>query len=249
MTYSPIHDRVLPSFVFYIAIIIFSVVMTIAMFKKWREREVKAPLYLFLVFALLTAAIIGLTVGLGEVVLTGEFREIYRFSLPLGYSLMLAANIFLFMFAIEITSKGKKLLIPLAILGVILIIIAFLPINWWGFPSEEYAGKLNIRLYTTIGIVIYSYIVYIFVAMFCNKARKQAQDKVARAGLTLLLVSMILMILFFVMFILDTLLITFSDHPGYSEFVYIAWVFAIGFYITSYLSLVMPQWLVKRINK
>jgi len=39
------------------------------------------------------------------------------------------------------------------------------------------------------------------------------------------------------------------DHPGYSEFVYVAWIFAIIFYILSYLSLVMPKWLVKRIER
>lgn len=249
MTYTPIHDRVFPSFVFYIAIIIFSVIMTIAMIKKWRERQVKAPLYLSIVFILLTTAILGLTLGLGEVVITQEFRDIYRFSLPFGYALIIVANVFLFMFGIEITSKGKKLLVPLILIGVVMIVIIFLPINWWGWPSEDYAGELNIRLYTTIGVVIYSYIVYIFIASFCNKARKQTDDKVAKAGLKLLMISMLMMILFFVMFILDTLLITLTDHPGYSEFVYVAWIFAICFYIVSYFSLVMPKSLVKRINK
>ena len=206
------------------------------MIRKWRERNVKAPL-------------IGLTIGLGEAVITGYFKEIYRLSLPFGYMLIIIADIFLFIFANEITGKGKKALIPLVIIGSIIIVILYLPWNWWGFPSEEYAGELNIRLYSTLGVVLFSYIIYIFIAIFCSKARKQTEDKVAKAGLTLLLISMFCMILFFVMFIIDTLLITLANHPGYSEFVYIAWIFAIAFYIVIYLSLVMPKWLVRRIEK
>jgi hypothetical protein len=219
------------------------------MIKKWRERNVRPPLYLSIVFALLTVAIVMLTVGLGEVVITGYFKEIYRFSLPFGYTMIIIADIFLFIFASEITNKGKKTLIPLIISGIVLIIIVFLPYNWWGFPSEDYLGQLNIRLYTTMGIVFYSYLIYIFIAIFCNNTRKQTEDKIPKAGLKFLLYSMICMIMFFVMFILDTLLITFTDHPGYSEFVYIAWTFAILFYIFSYLSLVMPKWLVTRIEQ
>ncbi len=249
MTYTPIHDRVYPLFYFYIALIIFSVIMTINMIRKWRERDVKAPLYLSIVFIVFTVALLGLTIGVGEVVLTGYFMEVYRFSLPFGYMCIIIADIFLFIFANEITGKGKKVLIPLIIIGALLMVIMYLPWNWWGVPAVDYEGKLNIRLYTTLGVVLYSYLIYIFIILFCNKARKQTEDKVARAGLTLLLISMIFMILFFVMFIIDTLLITLINHPGYSEFVYAAWIFAIVFYIVIYLSLIMPKWLVSRVEK
>ncbi|TFF87532.1 MAG: hypothetical protein EU550_03065, partial [Promethearchaeota archaeon] len=63
--------------------------MTINMIRKWRERDVKPPLYLTIVFTLLTIALIGLTIGLGEVVLKGYFKEIYRFSLPFGYMMII----------------------------------------------------------------------------------------------------------------------------------------------------------------
>ena len=78
---------------------------------------------------------------------------------------------------------------------------------------------------------------------------KKIDDKIVSTGLNLLFYSMISMILFFLMFIGDTLMISIFDHPGYSEFVYVAWMFAIVFYVLSYLSLVMPKWLVNRINR
>jgi hypothetical protein len=75
------------------------------------------------------------------------------------------------------------------------------------------------------------------------------EDKVAHLGLKLLFYSMISIVGYFLMFIFDTVLIVTDLHPGYSPFIYFAWVFAMSFYILSYLSLVMPDWLVKRIKK
>jgi hypothetical protein len=223
--------------------------MTILMIKKWRERKVNPPLYLSIVFIFLTVALMSLTIGLGEAVFSGFFKEIYRISIPISYTMIIIADIFLFVFAKVITGKGKKALVPLIIFGAVITVVLFLPWNWWGTPPEDYTGQLNIRLYTTLSVILYSYIVYIFIAGFCRKARKQTEDAKAKAGFSLLFLSMISLICFFLMFIADTLLITLTDHPGYSEFIYIAWIFAILFYIFTYLSLVMPKWLVERIEK
>ena len=249
MTYTPFSDNIIPIFFYYIGLIVFSILMTFLMIKKWRERKVKSPLYLSIVFILLTIALITLTIGLGEAVLTGFFKEIYRISLPLAYCMIIIADIFLFVFAEEITSKGKKAFVPLIIVGVVFYVFFLITWYWWGVPPEYYFFKPNIRLYSTLSVILYSYIVYIFISVFCIKARKQTQDAKAKTGLTLLLLSMISMIAFFLMFVFDTLLITLTDHPGYSEFVYIAWIFAILFFIFIYLSLVMPKWLVERIKK
>ncbi len=249
MTYTPFNNNILPIFFYYIGLIVFSIFMTVLMIKKWRERKVSPPLYLSIVFTLFTVALIALTIGLGEAVITRFFKEIYRISLPVAYSMIIIADIFLFIFAKEITNKGKNALVPLIVFGVVITVILFLPWNWWGVPPEDYVGQLNIRLYSTLSVILYSYIVYIFIAIFCLKARKQAQDAKAKAGLTLLFLSMISMIAFFLMLVFDTLLITLTDHPGYSEFVYIAWIFAILFFVFTYLSLIMPKWLVDRIEK
>lgn len=249
MTYTPFNNNILPIFFYYIGLIVFSILMTVLMIRKWRERKVNAPLYLSIVFALFTVALIALTIGLGEAVITRFFKEIYRISLPVAYSTIIIADIFLFIFAKVIINKGKRAIVPLIIFGVIITVILFLPWNWWGVPPEDYVGQLNIRLYSTLSVILYSYIVYIFIAIFCIKARKQAEDAKTKLGLRLLFLSMISMITFFLMLVFDTLLITLTDHPGYSEFVYIAWIFAILFFIFIYLSLVMPKWLVDRIEK
>ena len=248
MTYTPFEVRVLPLFFYYIALSILGIVMTIRMYYKWRDRKVNPPLYLSIVFLFLTAALIMLTIGLAEAVIAGYYMEVYRFSLPFSYGMVIIADIFLFKFVIELLDKGKKVFIPLIILGLIIFIMLFLPWNWWGIPPEDYAGELNIRLYSTISLVLYSYVVYILIARTSLKAAKATQDATTKLGLKLLFYAMISMILFFLMFIGDTLMISIFDHPGYSEFVYIAWIFAILFFIFSYISLVMPKWVLKRIE-
>ena len=223
--------------------------MSMQMIKKWKERKQIAPLHLSFVFTFITVAIIILTIGLAEAAITGYYKEVYRLSLPLAYTMVVIANVFLYLFASNITDKGKNAFIPIVIIGIVLTIIFFLPWNWWGVPQEDYAGELSIRLYTNIAFIIFSYVIYITIAIICLNTKKKTDDVIARTGLTLLFYSMISLILYFLMILFDNFLIVLYRHPGYSEFIYIAWIFAIIFYILTYLSLVMPSWLVKRIKE
>ncbi len=223
--------------------------MSMQMIKKWKERKQIALLHLSFVFTFITVAIIILTIGLAEAAITGYYKEVYRLSLPLAYTMVVIANVFLYLFASNITDKGKNAFIPIVIIGIVLIIILFLPWNWWGVPQEDYAGELSIRLYTNIAFITFSYVIYITIAIICLNTKKKTDDVIARTGLTLLFYSMISLILYFLMILFDNFLIVLYRHPGYSEFIYIAWIFAIIFYILTYLSLVMPSWLVKRIKE
>jgi len=249
MVYEPIHDRIVPSMIFYIVLCVFSIFMTIKMYKKYKERKVRPPLLMTLIFLTFTVALLSLTVGLIETVITGYFMEIYRISLPFAYSSIIVADILLYLFSKDITDKDPKALIPLIIIGTIIIIVLALPFNWWGFPSEAYEGKLNIRTYSTISMVIYSYAVFLNIAIIIHKTKREAPNNIARVGLSLFFNSIICLMLFFAMIIGDTLLIIIFDHVGYSEFIYIAWIFAVMFYIFTYMSLVMPNWLKQRIKE
>ncbi|MHA1680484.1 MAG: hypothetical protein ACTSUE_05710 [Promethearchaeota archaeon] len=248
MTYEPYRDEIFPIFIYYIILITFSAILTVAILRKWKERGTKPTLLLGIIFLLFSVAILVLMIGLGEAVFVGEFREIYRLSLPIAYSLMSGADIMVFRFANEITKKGRKGITTVVIIGFVLIAILFLPWNWWGVPSSDYAGEINIRIFSTMGLVIFSYIVYFYNISIFNKARKGAQKGVPSKGLTLLMYSIVCLVIFFVMMVCDTLLIVLTDHLGYSIFVYIAWSFAVLFYILSYLSIIMPNWLKKRIE-
>jgi hypothetical protein len=249
MSYTPFDFIVFPIFLYYGVISIFSVILTIRMMMKWRERKVNAPLYLSLVFTFFTAAIVMLTIGLAEAVITGFYKEIYRFSLPFAYSMVVLADMALFRFVIELTNRAKRGFFLIIISGLAIIAILFLPWNWWGVPHEDYEGLVSIRLYSTLALIVYSYVVYIIIASICFKALKKSTDPVAKVGFQFLFAAMISMILFFLMFVMDTLMIVVFGHPGYSIYVYIAWIFAILALIFMYVSLVMPKWVEKRIIK
>ncbi|MBD3255814.1 MAG: hypothetical protein GF383_12025 [Candidatus Lokiarchaeota archaeon] len=223
--------------------------MATKLIKKWHERKVIAPLHLALVYITMAIAVFTLILGLLEAFITGYYKELYRFSLPFAYSCVVVWNLFFFMFIREITERGNRVFIPLVVIGIIIIIALWLPTNWWGFPAEAYEGKLNTRLYSTGSLVAHSAAIYIAIIIICQKAKKRTEDKKTQLGLSLLAYSMISALMWFFFIIMDTVLIVFSDHPGYSIFIYIAWIFTFIFMILSYLSLIMPNWLVKYIEK
>lgn len=247
MTYTIFEPRIFPLFIYYIFLLSFSILIFIKMFLKWKERKTSPTLRLTIVYLFLVLALLFLVIGMAEAVITGYFKEIYRLTFPLAYCMVVIADIFLYDFSISITRKGQILRVPLIIIGSAIIILVLLPWNWWGVPSVDYEGQLNIRLFTSLAFVIYSIFIYLGIATITFKVEKQAKDKVVRFGLSFLFYSVICMILFFVCIMLDNVLIFFG-HPGYSEFVYIAWFFALLFTIFSYLSLIMPKWLIKRLQ-
>ena len=249
MTYTPFEIRVLPIFIYYTFLAVFGLLATVKMYYKWKERKVPPPLYLTLTFLFFSLALIVLSIGLAEAAITGFYMEIYRFSLPFAYTMVVISDIFLFKFSSYITNKGKKLFPVIIGVSIIIAIMLFLPWNWWGTPAEDYTGELNIRLISTLSLVVYSYLIYGYIAFISYKAKEKVENNVSYMGLLLLFYAMISLMLLFLMLIADTLMITLFDHPGYSEFTYIAWAFGIIFIILVYLSLIMPDWLVKWINK
>lgn len=248
MSYTSFDFRVFPIFVYYIALIIFTSIITLKILSNYCKRKNPASFYLALVYALLTIALITLMIGLLEAILTGYYKEIYRFSLPFAYSMVIFADIILFKFTNFFTEKGHKFFVYLVIIGLIIVFSLFLPWNYWGIPNEE-EGPINIRMYTTSALVLYSYAVYIANISLCRKSKNEIDNKIGKTRLSLLIYSMISMIFFFIMIIGDTFMIIYLNHPGYSFFVYIAWIFAILFCILSYSSLFTPEWLKKRIEK
>ncbi|TFF93665.1 MAG: hypothetical protein EU544_05555, partial [Promethearchaeota archaeon] len=75
MAYSPFEVRVYPIFIYYLVLIIFSAFLTYKIYLKWRERRVPPPLYITVVFGLLTTALVVLTIGLLEAIITGYYME------------------------------------------------------------------------------------------------------------------------------------------------------------------------------
>ena len=251
MSYSPYVPEVFPIFIYYIILIILSTIVSIMMIKKYFDRKTKATLYMSFIYVTGTIILFIITFGLAEAIITSYFKEFYRLSLPIGYALLCGTGMFLLIFAGEVTERSKFNIstIVLIIIGIIVIILLFLPTNWWGVPRAEYEGKLNTRFLVTIILVFYNAFIYIFMARIYFRAKHKTDDPVANFGFKLLYYSMICPIIFLIFVVLDTLFITFFSHPGYTLFMYIAWFFLMAFFVLSYLALIMPKWVEKRIKK
>ncbi|TFF97875.1 MAG: hypothetical protein EU547_03140 [Promethearchaeota archaeon] len=248
MSYTPIHPGIVPLLIIYFILIASGLYIIKKMYDKWKERNSKLPLYLGLVFLALIIALVFLAVGLMETIITGYFKEIYRITFPLSYVCVVIADIILFKFTNEITESSGRLLYVILIIGIVIIVMLLLPWNWWGVPQEDYEGKLSIRIYSTLIFTLYSIIIYLIIAIISLKARNKATEKKTRFGFLLYALSVLCLVLFFLMNVMENILIVFFNHIGYSIFIYIGWVFAFLFIILSYFSLVMPKWLTERLK-
>jgi len=161
---------------------------------NWRQRKVNPSLYLSIVFVCYTIGLITLAIGLGEAAYTGLYSEIYRFSLPFSCVMVICADIFLFLFTIEITVKYKRLFYPIILTGIVIFVTLFLPWNWWGASYGDYEGQLNIQFFSKLSLVIYSFAICSLIDSILYKARKAAMDKIVLFGLRLLFYSVIFMI-------------------------------------------------------
>ena len=195
---------------------------------------------MLIAFSALTSAVIVLAIGILEGIITGYSKEIYRFSLPFAYSMVVIADIFLYKYVNYLTDRGRKAYFPVLLIGVVLIIVLFLPWNFWGTPIAEIA-RPYIRLYSTLGLIVYSYLIYISIIFICQRSKNYSVSRINRRNLSLFSWAIVALLFFFLMFIFDTLLLVFTDSPGYSIFVYFAWIFAVIFLLLSYLSLVLHE--------
>ncbi|MHA1340910.1 MAG: hypothetical protein ACTSRZ_13070 [Promethearchaeota archaeon] len=228
----------------YIFIAIFSVIMTITMLKRYKARKTQPTKLMSFVFLFLTLVIIVLLIGFIEMVITGEKRELYKFSLAFGYFLIMSANLFLIKFAQEIFSMGEKETKIYSIVAIILAILLVLPFNAYGVPEDEVEIPW-FRTMTSLLMIIYSFVLYSNIAIKAFRVSKLSNETIAKAGFKWIGFSQIAMILFFAFMFLDTIYFTITGSAGYSFFVYLAWISAGFFLIACYLGLIMPDWFKK----
>ena len=145
--------------------------------------------------------------------------------------------------------KGDRAKIPLIISGILIIVLHFLPWNNWGVPQSDIGDNIDLQFLSSLSLLIYSYFILIYIAIISKRLLKETTDKVAKSGLKLLFTTAIFFMGFFLLITLDALMGTFFDDPGYSGFLYLGYISLIIGLITSYLSLVMPGFLVKWLKK
>lgn len=231
--------------VIYILMVIFSIIMSALMFRKWRERQTKPTKLMFLLFALLTVTIIIIMSGMVQLVILREKRELYMFSLAAGYTIIMLSHLLMLSFAETIFNIEEGWTKIYSIIAVVIAVLVALPFNSYGKPNEE-VQVVWFRPVTSVLMVLFSIIVYSRIAGIAFKNARETEQPLPKAGFTWIAYSQLSMIAFFVFLMLDVIYFTITGGGGYSFFVYLAWISAGLFFLFCYMGLIMPDWLKKR---
>lgn len=232
--------------------------IAIKIFKRYRERETTATLYLAIALFSISAAAFfaftGLASWLGSWV-AADFApttspEYYNYSLPIGYFFVIPYDIFLILFTIHIfLDKDNKKVIPFLICGIIIGVLLFLPTNYFGVDPEP-SDPTSTRIIILGLFLLYNAIVYILLTYFAFRESKRTEQEIYRRGFQAIGIGFVANLLVFVFFLIDSILILFEPgSPGYSIFVDLAWICGFVAAFCFYIGYILPDWFRKRIEK
>jgi hypothetical protein len=246
MDYLPMDPGSFPILPTYIGVAVFCAAITTMLFKKWRERRTRAPMLLFIAFLSYLICIVVLAIGFTEVVVTGYKMELYKFSLAFGYTGFMVSHGFYITFASELFSLNKRRvhLYIAACLAVAVLVV--LPWNHYGM-SESMYSDFHLRPYSTAALFLLTLVIGARIAYQAFKVSRHVDDLVGKAGFAFIGWSQVLMIAFFSFMALDIIVVAFTPSQGYTPFNLIGWMAASLLFFLSYIGLIMPDWLKRRI--
>lgn len=235
--YDSIYPRIYSIFLLYLFLFPLSFIFAHKLLKKGRIQNLKSAKFLGNAFIFYGLGVLTAFLGVFEVILTSEFKEIYRLSLPVGYSFGIIGNVYLLFFGNELFGFQRRYTYPFLIWSIITLILVNLNSNWYGVPNFVYEGQFSLRLYSSLNMTIFSLVIYTFLIIKINSLK--LKDFVKSVGYKLIVWSLICFILFWGFMTVDAIMINISEE-GFSIFTFIAWVFAGIFWILSYCGLIMP---------
>ena len=235
--YDPINLRIIPIFYLYLFLFPVSILMAVKLIIKGYHQQSKPAKILGLSFMSFGLGIIIAFIGLLEVMITQEFREIYRWSLPIGYSMGALGNVFLLYFGYSLFENKKRKLFIFELWMLFTLIIINLDNNWYGVPHSSYTGQFSWRVISSVDLTLFSFVICIF--LYYKMKGIKTSDKVKSVGFRMIKWSFISFILFWVCMSLDALNIIITG-DGFSIFILIGWIFALFFWFLSYIGLLMP---------
>lgn len=244
--YDPIISRIIPIFILYSFLFPLSYSLSLKLIKKGSQKQSKAAKFLGKSFFWFGTGVFIAFLGLLEVLLTSQFKEVYRLSLPLGYSAGIIGNLYLFYFGFELYGFQRRLSRLFIIWTIISLILINLNCNWYGVPYYFYEGKFSLRPYSSLNMTFFSIAIYINIIIQLKPLTKIKSIK--SFGFKLIIWSLYSFIVFWACMTLDAVSILISGE-GFSIFTHIAWTFATFFWLLSYSGLTMPKKIRKYIEK
>ncbi len=231
----------------YIGVAVICAAITAMLFKKWRERRTRAPMLLFIAFISYLSCIVVLAIGFTEVVVTGHKMEAYKFSLAYAYAGFMVSHAFYITFAWELFSLDKWSAHGYIAACLAVAVLVALPWNHYGMSQAMYSD-FNLRPYSMVAIFLLTLVVGARLAYQAFKVSRRLDDPVGRAGFAFIGWSQVLMVAFFAFMALDIIMVGLTPSQGYTPFNLIAWMSAALLFFFSYIGLIMPEWVKRRIT-
>ncbi len=245
MAYDKIEPSAKPIIIIYIIMLIAVAIMTILLYRKWKERKTPIAKHLtiaFLIYFVITSV---LTWGLGDALITGEKRIIYQISLGFGYAASVIASNFILLFIADLINMNHKKLKKFYVISIILAILLLLPNNYYGVTVVDPVIP-EIRLYTSAAMLLYLMGIYGWIAILMLYEVRRIDESYAKIGFAFIACAQIAYILSMLFFLSDVVVFTTTGGEGNTFFVYLADLSLLLWFIFNYLGLILPAKLKKK---
>lgn len=233
----PYAERVLIVYTSQIIVATILAILTINLYLRFRARRLPATKYLTLVSLFLTLTSCMQVIGANTIeVILG----VISIGWGLAFSMSAIANIFLYLFMLEIFSEGRSaggvklrvfIVVELAV-AVLLPILA---------PLSSIAPIFNVPvLLVLITHLAFALALYITLAIWTTASIRKTTDATARRGFSLIRLAAFAIIIAYCFFVLDRVWTNLYEPEAYTIWVIIAWIMGGVAGVLLYSGFVLP---------
>ncbi len=245
----PFDGEVIPFIIFIFISALIATSLFIMLLKRYWERKTPVVKHLMFTVFCWSAGTLAYSLGLISWFITDDRMWIYDYSLPFGYSAILASTYFVLRFAVDLLNypphKIKKILKGYKVYMAIMIILFFLPQNDWGsLPPIPTFRMVNLILLNLGNIMIYSRLIHLF-----RNLRARIQDLFENKKLRYVVLFFNFMLSTFILMVVNEIvLMVWENPPPYGPIEYVAWALGILGLFVGYIALILPKWFREKIK-
>ena len=222
MVYETIDPQIaLSVFIIYTTLAVFIWILTFFLGIHWYQYRKPFVRYLTLAFffyAFIPSILAG---GMYVCAKTGFKGELYNYSLPVGFISMMIGHIFIILFTTSFFGLNLKKSRNYIIIDLLISLSFLHPNNNYGLSGENLRIP-DIRIYTSLIMVLFSLFTFTRIALVFFKARKRVEDRYSKLGFQSLALAQIFMLLFYILNTLDNIAFNILGWGDFTPFFYIS---------------------------
>lgn len=232
------NERVFFVFLSEVVIAVILLFLTLKLYGRYRERKQPATRYITLTSLFLTFTA---SFQLLDLLVMDYYVGIHRLGLSLAFSMSAIANIFLYLFMLEIFYTGRKAggaklkIFASVEAGVALLLPIFGP-----YPTVI---SSVIDLFAEFLLIHLAFALALYITLFraTTRAISTTSDSVAKRGFSLIRIASLSIIAAYLLFVMDSLWTMLFEPEGYTYWVIAGWIAAGIAGVLLYVGFVLPR--------